>query len=39
MKSDIRRIINKNFTKINVVIVFPQMDLLLKFNNCEKSRQ
>ena len=30
MKSDIRRIINKNFTKNNIVIAFPQMDLHLK---------
>jgi small-conductance mechanosensitive channel len=39
MKSDIRRIINKNFTKNNIVIAFPQMDLHFKSNNCEKSRQ
>lgn len=32
MKSDIRRIINKNFAENNIVIAFPQMDLHLKSN-------
>ena len=36
MKSDIRRIINKNFTENNIVIAFPQMDLHLKSNSSEK---
>tara|TARA_R110000787_G_scaffold22308_2_gene64924 strand:+ start:10575 stop:11417 length:843 start_codon:yes stop_codon:yes gene_type:complete len=35
MKSDIRRIINKNFTNNNIVIAFPQMDLHLKSNSFE----
>ena len=39
MKSDIRRIIIKNFTKNNIVIAFPQMDLHLKSNSYEKSKQ
>ncbi|MFT4683628.1 MAG: small-conductance mechanosensitive channel [Flavobacteriales bacterium] len=33
MKSDIRRIINKNFTENNIVIAFPQMDLHFKPNS------
>ncbi len=33
MKSDIRRIINKNFIKNNIVIAFPQMDLHLRSNS------
>jgi small-conductance mechanosensitive channel len=33
IKSDIRIIINKNFTKNNIVIAFPQMDLHLKSNS------
>ena len=32
MKSDIRRIINKNFAKNNIVIAFPQLDLHVKSN-------
>jgi small-conductance mechanosensitive channel len=32
MKSDIRRIINKNFAENNIVIAFPQMDVHLKSN-------
>tara|TARA_R110002049_G_scaffold223308_4_gene394939 strand:- start:1720 stop:2574 length:855 start_codon:yes stop_codon:yes gene_type:complete len=38
-KSDIRRIINKNFTENNIVIAFPQMDLHLKSNDMEKNKQ
>lgn len=34
VKSDIRRTINKNFVKNNIVIPFPQMDLHMK-NNTE----
>ena len=36
MKSDIRRLINKNFNDNNIVIAFPQMDLHLKSNSIEK---
>ncbi|WP_445733574.1 mechanosensitive ion channel family protein [Mariniflexile sp.] len=36
VKSDIRRLINKNFTGNNIVIAFPQMDLHLKTGNMEK---
>ena len=35
VKSDIRRIINKNFAKNNIAIPFPQMDLHLKSNNTD----
>lgn len=35
VKSDIRRIINQKFTKNNISIPFPQMDLHLKSNNTE----
>jgi small-conductance mechanosensitive channel len=38
MKSDIRRKINKNFTKNNIVIAFPQIDINLKSNSSEKSK-
>jgi small-conductance mechanosensitive channel len=38
MKSDIRRKINKNFTKNNIVIAFPQIDIHLKSNSSEKSK-
>ena len=34
-KSDIRRLINKNFSDNNIVIAFPQMDLHLKSNISE----
>ena len=39
VKSDIRRRINKNFTENNIVIAFPQLDLHLKSNNTDKSKQ
>ena len=39
IKSDIRRRINKNFIKNNIVIAFPQMDLHLKSNSSEKHQQ
>ena len=39
LKSDIRRRINKNFIKNNIVIAFPQMDLHLKSNSSVKLQQ
>ena len=39
LKSDIRRRINKNFIKNNIVIAFPQMDLHLKSNSNVKLQQ
>jgi small-conductance mechanosensitive channel len=39
LKSDIRRRINKNFIKNNIVIAFPQMDLHLKSNSNDKLQQ
>ena len=36
VKSDIRRIINKNFAENNIVIAFPQMDLHVKSDSSEK---
>lgn len=39
LKSDIRRRINKNFIKNNIVIAFPQMDLHLKSNSNDKFQQ
>jgi len=38
VKSDIRRIINKQFAENNIVIAFPQMDLHLKSNSTKNTQ-